>query len=173
MSFRVAVHDLLCALRLRTDRGSWILRDELLACAYPRTERARAALAASRVRVIVNLHARAHDPKVLRRHGFTEVHLPTRDFTAPTLEDLERGVASIARSLGQGQRVAVHCGGGRGRTGTLIACLLVARGFTPAAAIEHVRRHRPEAIETRAQEDAVGIFAARARQDDVGEEAPG
>jgi len=158
-SVRRAVHDLLCALRLRTDPGAWVLPGQVLACSYPRTEAALAALAAARVRVLVNLHARPHAPGALARHGLAEVHLPTRDFAAPPLPALGRGVAAVEEALAAGHRVAVHCGGGRGRTGTLLACLLVARGEGPVAAIAQVRRVRPGAVETRAQEAAVRAFA--------------
>jgi atypical dual specificity phosphatase len=158
-SFRRAAYDLLCALRLRTDPGVWVLPGQVLACAYPRTEPALAALAAAGVGVLVNLHSRPHAPGALARHGLAEVHLPTRDFAAPPQAVLGRGVAAVEGALAAGQRVAVHCGGGRGRTGTLLACLLVARGEAPAAAIAHVRRHRPGAVETRAQEAAVRAFA--------------
>jgi hypothetical protein len=44
-----------------TDRGTWVAPG-LLGCAYPRTDRALAALSASGVRLLVNLHERPHDP---------------------------------------------------------------------------------------------------------------
>jgi atypical dual specificity phosphatase len=153
------MHDLLCALRLRTDPGSWILPDQVLACAYPRTESALAALTAARIAIVVNLHTRPHPSGALARHGLAEVHLPTRDFTAPSLPVLRRGVAAVEEALAAGQRVAVHCSGGRGRTGTLLACLFVARGETSSAAIAHVQRLRPGAVETQAQAAAVQTFA--------------
>ncbi len=75
-------------------------------------------------------------------------------------ELLERGVAVIADALAAGRRVAVHCAGGRGRTGTLLACYLVHQGLDPAAAIARVREVRPGAVETRAQVAAVEAYAA-------------
>ena len=48
--------------------------------------------------VFVNLHERAHDPARLARHGITEVHLPVRDFTSPSPEQLECGVAAIEQA---------------------------------------------------------------------------
>ena len=159
LPLRRFAHDLLCALGLRDDKGSWILPDQLLACAYPRSESALAALAVAQIRLLVNLHVRAHAREALARHGLTELHLPTRDFAAPSLDALRHGVASVQDALERGERVAVHCGGGRGRTGTLIACVLVARGEEPAGAIAHARSLRRGAVETREQEEAVAAFS--------------
>jgi len=158
MSFRWMAHDLLCVLRLRTDPGSWILPDQLLACAYPRTNAALAALKAVGVQLVVNLHVRPQPPNALTRFGLTELHLPTPDFGVPAAESLRRGVEAIERVLAAGRCVAVHCGAGRGRTGTLVACVLVARGAAPADALARVRRLRPGAVETRAQEAAINGF---------------
>lgn len=46
-------------------------------------------------------------------------------------------------------RVEVACGGGRGRTGTALACLAVLDGVPPGEAVAHVRRHYDKrAVET-------------------------
>ena len=145
-------------MRLWTDPGSWVLPGEVLACGYPRTDAALAALAAAGITLIVNLDVRPHPPASLTRHGLVELHLPTPDFTPPSLDALRRGVAAIEGALSAGQRVAVHCVGGRGRTGTLLACLLVARGESAAGAIDEVRRRRPGSVETPEQEAAVHAF---------------
>lgn len=39
-----------------------------------------------------------------------------------------------------GERVEFACGGGRGRTGTALACLAVLDGVPPAEAVAYVRR---------------------------------
>ena len=159
---RRAVLDLLVALRLRRDEGTWVLPGQVMACAYPRSDAALAALRTGGVGLVINLHPRPHAPLALARHGLREVHLPTRDFSAPAPAALGAGVRAVAEELARGGRVAVHCGGGRGRTGTLLACLLVARGHAPDDAIAIVRAARPGAVETRAQVDAVRIFASEA-----------
>jgi hypothetical protein len=46
-------------------------------------------------------------------------------------------------------RVEVACGGGRGRTGTVLACMAVLDGMEPRRAIAFVRaRYDPHAVET-------------------------
>lgn len=144
------------------DRGSWVEEGAVLGCAYPRAERALSGLAERGVRVLVNMHERAHDPRRLERHGLREIHLPVRDFAAPTPEQIERGVFAILEARTAGEAVAVHCGGGLGRTGTLLACYLVrSRGLGAEEAIGKVRASRPGSVETRAQIEAVEAYARR------------
>jgi atypical dual specificity phosphatase len=146
---------------LVVDPGAWVEDGRLLGCAYPRREAALATLARQGVVVLVNLHERAHDPDRLAAHGLVEVHLPVADFTAPAPAQIDRGVAEIDRALAGGSRVAVHCGGGLGRTGTLLACYLVRHGLDPAEAVARVRAARPGSIETAGQVAAVAGYAER------------
>lgn len=140
------------------DRGSWV--DEgVMGRAYPRTERALAGLSRGGVKTVVNLHRRPHDPSRLVRHHMAEVHLPVGDFRAPSPEQLARGVDAISKARVTGT-VAVHCGGGLGRTGTLLACYLVhRRGLGAVEAIRQVREIRPGSVETRSQARAVESYA--------------
>jgi atypical dual specificity phosphatase len=146
---------ILRALGLVVDRGVWIEEGRLLACAYPRRRAALEALSRQGVQVIVNLHERAHGPVRLEPYGLREVHLPVRDFTAPTPEQLVQGVSEIEKAIRAGKTVVVHCGGGLGRTGTLLACYLVSQGLSTVDAIDRVRQLRPGSIETRQQMEAV------------------
>ena len=144
-----------------TDRGVWIAPG-VLGCAYPRTERALAALSGSGVRLLVNLHERPHDPARLGRHGLREIHLPVKDFAAPTPGQVERGVDAILKASTAGETAAVHCGGGLGRTGTLLACYLVSsEGLGAQEAIGRVRALRPGSVETAAQAAAVDAWSRR------------
>ena len=145
-----------------TDRGSWVAPG-VLGCAYPRTDRALAALSASGVRLLVNLNERPHDPSRLRLHGLREVHLPVRDFVAPSPDQIERGLDAVLETLAAGEAAAVHCGGGLGRTGTLLACYLITSGEVVGAeeALRQVRALRPGSVETPAQAAAVRAWAGR------------
>ena len=146
-----------------TDRGGWVAPG-VLGCAYPRTERALAALSANGVRLLVNLHEPPHDPARLARHGLEEVHLPVKDFAAPSLGQVERGVNAVFEAQAAGEAVAIHCGGGLGRTGTLLACYLASsEGLGAEEAIQRVRSIRPGSVETRAQAAAVNAWTRRLR----------
>lgn len=105
----------------------------------------------------------------VRRHHMQWFHLPVPDVTAPG-ETFERAWSSagpqLRAMLRDGSNVLVHCKGGLGRAGTVAARLLVELGMAPDAAIGEVRRVRPGAIETRAQEAHVQ------RQRTIGEPLP-
>jgi protein-tyrosine phosphatase len=59
-------------------------------------------------------------------------------------------------------RVEVACGGGRGRTGTALACLAVLDGVPAADAVAFVRRaYDPRAVETPWQRRFVERFTAK------------
>ena len=150
---------------LRLDRGDWLLPGQLLGCGYPRSDAALRALRDRDIDVLVNLHERQHTPERLAAYELTSVHILVTDFTAPTPEQLYAGVAAIDGALAEGRRVAVHCGGGLGRTGTLLACYLVARDASADDAIARVRELRPGSIETRAQIEAIRAFAAGRRRE--------
>lgn len=87
--------------------------------------------------------------------GLRWYHLPIRDVSIPDKRFEARwpAVSSELRAvLEAGGRVAVHCRGGLGRSGTIAARLLVELGNSPNDAIDRVRAARPGAIETMGQE---------------------
>ena len=58
------------------------------------------------------------------------------------------------------ERVEVGCMGGRGRTGTGLACIAVLDGVPAEQAVEYVRRHyHPDAVETPEQIRFVAEFS--------------
>ena len=92
------------------------------------------------------------------RRGVEWHHLPIVDGDVPQEDFEDRWIYSgvrLRRLLRAGARVAVHCRGGLGRTGTIAARLLIELGESPAAAVRRVRAARTGAIENAAQEACV------------------
>ncbi|MDP9474287.1 MAG: cyclin-dependent kinase inhibitor 3 family protein [Actinomycetota bacterium] len=85
-----------------------------------------------------------------------------RDMGAPKeaeSREFEAMVREVIENLERGRSVAVHCRGGRGRTGTVAACVLVALGRHAAdEAIGVVRAARKGTVQTEEQEDFVCRF---------------
>src|SRR5690349_3068601 len=82
------------------------------------------------------------------------------DFRLPAdaVEAREVFVDALAR-VQRGERVEFACGGGRGRTGTALACLAILDGVPADEAVAYVRSHYDRrAVETPAQRRFVAAF---------------
>jgi atypical dual specificity phosphatase len=109
---------------------------------------------------VVSLTVTPLDAKELAAAQMAYLHEPVPDFTAPSVEQMERIVAFIDdHRRERGQMVLVHCGAGLGRSGTVAACYLVHDGLGAREAIDRVRQVRPHSVETAEQEDAVEAYA--------------
>ena len=64
----------------------------------------------------------------------------------------------IQQSIAHEEPVAVSCGGGIGRTGTILACYLVAQGIGAEQAIPTLRSTCGPSMETQTQEAAVYAY---------------
>ncbi len=84
------------------------------------------------------------------------------DYGLPLRPSRLRAALDELRDRGRTERVEVACAGGRGRTGTTLACLAVLDGVAGRDAVAYVRRHyHPHAVETPWQRLFVRWFAAR------------
>ena len=78
------------------------------------------------------------EPYAHLAEGFGARHIrrPIRDVDIPTVAEMRETLAEIRAALDAGETVYVHCWGGVGRTGTVVACLLVHDGYSAADALE-------------------------------------
>lgn len=82
------------------------------------------------------------------------------DFRLPSDPADARTAFQEAWSRSGYQRVEVACAGGRGRTGTALACLAILDGISPDEAVGYVREHySPQAVETPLQHRFVARFS--------------
>lgn len=82
------------------------------------------------------------------------------DFRLPSSSAEARAALGEAWERAAGERVELACGGGRGRTGTALACLAVLDGAPADRAVRFVREHYDShAVETPWQKHYVRRFA--------------
>ena len=84
-----------------------------------------------------------------------------RDFGLPADRDDARQAFEEAWRRAAAERVEIACLGGRGRTGTALACVAVLDGVPPGEAVRYVRAaYSPHAVETIWQRRYVARFRA-------------
>ena len=111
------------------------------------------------VGAIVSLTERSLDRGLVLGREMAYLHLPVEDMEAPSLPEIIRFVEFVDAAAAEGRPVVVHCGAGRGRTGTMLASYLVRQGCGAEEALDQVRRQRPGSVETAEQEAAVRVYA--------------
>lgn len=97
--------------------------------------------------------------------GFVYHHIPVVDETAPSQEQVDEFIRFVNEMLNLGRAVLVHCRGGYGRTGTMLACYLVSRGWEAEKAIAEVRARRPGSIVPQVQRECIVEYAERVQRD--------
>jgi len=84
------------------------------------------------------------------------------DFGLPSDRNAARGALREAWERAADERVEIACAGGRGRTGTALACIAVLDGVPGRRAVTYVRAHySPKAVETFWQRRYVARFMLR------------
>jgi atypical dual specificity phosphatase len=145
---------------------SWVLDGRLAGCARPFSARDLAFLVSQGIQAVVRLTTPEEGhlaPDTIAAAGLEDMHEPVRVLTAPHHEQLERILQCIDGWMAQGKPVAVSCGAGYGRTGTVLACYFVHQGWSAAEVIVEMSRKGRHAYEVPEQLAAIQAYARRAQ----------
>ncbi len=138
---------------------TWILDDQVLAMRCPGPGDL-AALNAEGITKVISLTLSPLPDHYFDNSDITPVHMPLPDMSTPSVQNIHEFVKTLSGFHSDGHKVAVHCGAGLGRTGTMLACYLVSRGMSSDEAIAQVRSRRPGSVESRGQEAAIRAYEA-------------
>jgi protein-tyrosine phosphatase len=95
----------------------------------------------------------------IQLHEMQSRWFPIQDFGTPTsISGLIELVKLILAAVKHGETVVIHCKGGLGRSGLVVAACLVALGYSPEEAFAQIRQARPGSVETAEQEAYVYEF---------------
>lgn len=76
--------------------------------------------------------------------GIEQLHIPTTDFTHPSVDDVDRAVDFVQSHVARDEIVYIHCKAGRARSATVaLAWLVKYRDMTPEKAQVHLLGCRP------------------------------
>ena len=158
---------------------SWIEQDRIAGCRGPRSDSDLVFLASSGIGALVRL---AHENETgvsradVEAHGLEDCYEPVPDWNPPTQTQIDGIIAFIRSVLAKGKSVAVSCGAGYGRTGTILGCYLVASGQSAEDAIQHLLSVRPcsgEILTVPGQKAAVVEFGRRTLSSNAGQSVKG
>lgn len=85
--------------------------------------------------------------------GLPWLHLPIPDYGTPSDLAVSQALPALVARLQRGERIAIHCMGGCGRSGMIALRLMIALGEPADTALSRLRKVRPCAVETEAQRD--------------------
>ena len=94
-------------------------------------------------------------------HNLKWIHIPIVDLKAPDHKFMDKWQITkvlLKNDLMEGKNIILHCMGGKGRSGTIAAFLLIEFGENHKQAIDIVREKRKGAIETKEQEDFIASY---------------
>ena len=88
-----------------------------------------------------------------RKNGIEVCWIPVEDDEAPSLEQVKEFSVFVEKMKDSQLPLAVHCKGGNGRAGTMLAAHYVLQGEKSADVLASMRAINPKAVRTKVQED--------------------
>ena len=136
---------------------SWLINDKLAGSGMPTSVSEIDWILKQGVKSIVTMTENSLPESWVKNVKY--LHVPTEDFSAPDMEQIDEAVEFIRNRIESNEPVMVHCAAGIGRTGTILACYLVKyEKISAKNAIQKVRKERPGSIQSESQEIAIGLY---------------
>lgn len=121
------------------------------------------AIAHAGIVTLITLTEKPFPLELLRPFGIQGRHFPIEDMGVPPIRTAYRLAADVDRSIERGEPVAFHCHAGLGRTGTMLAAVLILRGDDATTAISRLRATGRGYVQSRSQEMFLRRFEEECR----------
>jgi protein tyrosine phosphatase len=131
----------------------WLIPQKIAGGSLPNDLQDIEQLQKNNIRHIVSLILNPSQVRDLVTNSDIELHsIPIKDWGIPSHTQIQQFLTIVNENLAKNQATYVHCLGGCGRTGTMLALYLVHLGYKAEDSIIKVRSVRPCSVETEEQE---------------------
>jgi predicted ATP-grasp superfamily ATP-dependent carboligase/protein-tyrosine phosphatase len=126
----------------------WVVPGRLAASGRPKLQNEVIWLKKNKINSILSLTEMRISSRLVSQLNASYFHVPMFDHEPPDTQSILRACDIIDEELNKGHVVLVHCEGGIGRSGTVLACWLIRqKGIEAETAISMIRKLRPGSIE--------------------------
>ena len=141
----------------KPSRFGWLVKDKLAASGRLMRPSHLAWAIKNGIKSVVTIRESPLDPAWFpKESGIDYKHVKVQDFWVPPVEELDQVVNYIDNENQSGKPVIVHCNGGSGRTGTVLAAYLMKKeGLTAEQAAQKVKEIRGRTIRHQKQLDTL------------------
>jgi atypical dual specificity phosphatase len=139
----------------------WVIEGQLAGCAKPYLNEDLTYLYEKGIRAIVRLEEGGFESEDIINLGIEDFPEYIPDYTAPSQIQIDKIINFIKSHLDKGEPVAVSCGAGIGRTGTILTAYHISEGYSFHDAELLIKREGRKPYETPGQKKALEEYASR------------
>lgn len=141
----------------RPSRFGWVIKDKLAGSGRPMTPSQLAWVVNIGIKSVLTIRESPLPPRWFPKGcSINYKHLKVENYGAPPVDELDDAVDYMDSEIKNGKPLLVHCNGGSGRTGTLLAAYIMKKEGLPAdQAIRKVKEIRGRRIRRKKQLDTL------------------
>lgn len=148
---------------------SWLIPLKLAGISIPKTRDQIRAFHHANIGLVVTVMEEERLPKEwFEDRPIENIYYAVENYGTPSIEEMDEIISMMEEMIKNDQAVLVHCGGGKGRAGTVLSCFVAKHGIsgnlqeypqmTATESISYVREMRPGSVESRKQEKFISNY---------------